>query len=80
MSEKKSAITRETFDAMNQKGRDGVLFDLSNSIYERVTILEDKDKSDTKAATKAGAIAGFIGGAGTVASLLGAKFLGIFSW
>ena len=76
----KPTVTRETFDSLNQKGRDGVLFDLGVATFskvekldERVCTLENKTAVDTKEARKAGAQAGLLGGIIAVATFLFGK-------
>ena len=66
----KPDITKETFELMNQRGRDGVLFDLITATYSRVDDLEKtRDITYEKLHRKAkriGALSGAVGGIGTV--------------
>jgi hypothetical protein len=63
-------IQKDTFISLDQKGRDGVLYDYLDVIYKRVSKLDKDATTDSKKAVYVGGIAGFFGGASTVLAYL----------
>lgn len=67
-------VKKDTYLSLDQRGRDGVIYDYLDVIYKRINAIEVKDKADAKRATYVGGIAGFFGGATTVIMYFLSKF------